>query len=278
MVPGLVLCAESSWSIDFTVKSVLNPCWFLLRSCCRTALLETLWTKQRLWSNAMKLLRSFSAHRMKRSVSSAGVGQREFEPTRKIFKYIIWSFWFFYLPACCPEGSCWSAEAAAESREERSCPVQTQSPPPKTRQDQRIVCQTQTGAGTLQDAVHLQPRCCSGKQQWLRKHLSIVQYLYSCVWFCQAEEWVSERMLKMTEAGKAELSDLQTKMKLLQKHQVFEAEILAHSEIINSVMQVRWDNMWQEMRLLLTYGPTVEMIKVRPCCVCFCPWKCGSEF
>ncbi|XP_024910886.1 spectrin beta chain, non-erythrocytic 5 isoform X2 [Cynoglossus semilaevis] len=53
----------------------------------------------------------------------------------------------------------------------------------------------------------------------------------------QAEEWVSERMLKMTEAGKAELSDLQTKMKLLQKHQVFEAEILAHSEIINSVMQ-----------------------------------------
>lgn len=43
----------------------------------------------------------------------------------------------------------------------------------------------------------------------------------------------------MTEAGKAELSDLQTKMKLLQKHQVFEAEILAHSEIINSVMQVR---------------------------------------
>uniref|UniRef100_A0A3P8VQ27 Uncharacterized protein n=1 Tax=Cynoglossus semilaevis TaxID=244447 RepID=A0A3P8VQ27_CYNSE len=45
---------------------------------------------------------------------------------------------------------------------------------------------------------------------------------------------VAQRMLKMTEAGKAELSDLQTKMKLLQKHQVFEAEILAHSEIINN--------------------------------------------
>ncbi|KAM7403778.1 hypothetical protein PAMA_004285 [Pampus argenteus] len=53
----------------------------------------------------------------------------------------------------------------------------------------------------------------------------------------EAEEWVSERMQKMAEDGKADLSSLQTKMKLLQKHQVFEAEILAHSEIISSVLQ-----------------------------------------
>ncbi|XP_056249803.1 spectrin beta chain, non-erythrocytic 5 [Seriola aureovittata] len=53
----------------------------------------------------------------------------------------------------------------------------------------------------------------------------------------QAEEWVSERMQKMAEDGKADLSNLQTKMKLLQKHQVFEAEILAHSEIISSVLR-----------------------------------------
>ncbi|XP_028993920.1 spectrin beta chain, non-erythrocytic 1 isoform X2 [Betta splendens] len=52
----------------------------------------------------------------------------------------------------------------------------------------------------------------------------------------QAEEWVSERMQKMAEDSKADLSNLQTKMKLLQKHQVFEAEILAHSEIIRSVL------------------------------------------
>ncbi|XP_069573815.1 spectrin beta chain, non-erythrocytic 5 [Brachyistius frenatus] len=52
----------------------------------------------------------------------------------------------------------------------------------------------------------------------------------------EAEEWVSERMQKMAEDGKADLSNLQTKMKLLQKHQVFEAEILAHSEIISSVL------------------------------------------
>ncbi|XP_034432002.1 spectrin beta chain, non-erythrocytic 1 [Hippoglossus hippoglossus] len=52
----------------------------------------------------------------------------------------------------------------------------------------------------------------------------------------EAEEWVSERMQKMAEDGKADLTNLQTKMKLLQKHQVFEAEILAHSEIISSVL------------------------------------------
>nr|XP_046269773.1 spectrin beta chain, non-erythrocytic 5 [Scatophagus argus] len=52
----------------------------------------------------------------------------------------------------------------------------------------------------------------------------------------EAEEWVSERMQKMAEDDKADLSNLQAKMKLLQKHQVFEAEILAHSEIIRSVL------------------------------------------
>ncbi|XP_028422093.1 spectrin beta chain, non-erythrocytic 5 [Perca flavescens] len=53
----------------------------------------------------------------------------------------------------------------------------------------------------------------------------------------EAEEWVSERRQKMAEDGKADLSNLQAKMKLLQKHQVFEAEILAHREIIGSVLR-----------------------------------------
>lgn len=35
-----------------------------------------------------------------------------------------------------------------------------------------------------------------------------------------------------------DMSNLQTKMKILQKHQVFEAEILAHGNIIESVQQV----------------------------------------
>lgn len=48
-------------------------------------------------------------------------------------------------------------------------------------------------------------------------------------------------MQKMSEDSKADLSCLQTKMKLLQKHQVFEAEILAHSKSISAVLRVRRD-------------------------------------
>nr|XP_057947283.1 spectrin beta chain, non-erythrocytic 5-like isoform X2 [Doryrhamphus excisus] len=53
----------------------------------------------------------------------------------------------------------------------------------------------------------------------------------------EAEAWVSERMLKLSDDGKADLSKLQIKMKLLQKHQVFEAEILAHGEVISGIRQ-----------------------------------------
>ncbi|XP_015205968.2 spectrin beta chain, non-erythrocytic 5 isoform X1 [Lepisosteus oculatus] len=53
----------------------------------------------------------------------------------------------------------------------------------------------------------------------------------------EAEGWISERMQKMQDDSKKDLSDLQVKMKLLQKHQAFEAEILAHEEIITSVLK-----------------------------------------
>ncbi|XP_056867453.1 spectrin beta chain, non-erythrocytic 5 isoform X2 [Takifugu flavidus] len=53
----------------------------------------------------------------------------------------------------------------------------------------------------------------------------------------EAEEWVSDWMMKMAEDNRADLSNMQAKMKLLQKHQVFEAEILAHENIIASVLQ-----------------------------------------
>lgn len=69
----------------------------------------------------------------------------------------------------------------------------------------------------------------------------------------QAEEWVSERMQKMAEDSKADLSNLQTKMKLLQKHQVFEAEILSHHEIISNVLLVR-----------TARGPAVGQINMKP--------------
>lgn len=51
---------------------------------------------------------------------------------------------------------------------------------------------------------------------------------------------MSERMQKMAEDSRADLSNLQAKIKLLQKHQVFEAEILAHGKIINTVQQARF--------------------------------------
>ncbi|XP_077095863.1 spectrin beta chain, non-erythrocytic 5 isoform X1 [Siphateles boraxobius] len=53
----------------------------------------------------------------------------------------------------------------------------------------------------------------------------------------EAEEWITDRMNKIQEDSKMDMSNLQTKMKILQKHQVFEAEILAHGNIIESVQQ-----------------------------------------
>lgn len=73
----------------------------------------------------------------------------------------------------------------------------------------------------------------------------VFRRLIAALLVCQAEEWVSERMQKMAEDDRADLSNLQAKLKLLQKHQVFEAEILAHGEIISLVLQVRRDERLQ---------------------------------
>ncbi|NXJ96213.1 SPTN5 protein, partial [Corythaixoides concolor] len=51
----------------------------------------------------------------------------------------------------------------------------------------------------------------------------------------EAEDWISERMQKLEDPTVQDPSNLQDKMKLLQKHQVFEAEILANEEIITAV-------------------------------------------
>uniref|UniRef100_A0A8C3KKS8 Calponin-homology (CH) domain-containing protein n=1 Tax=Calidris pygmaea TaxID=425635 RepID=A0A8C3KKS8_9CHAR len=51
----------------------------------------------------------------------------------------------------------------------------------------------------------------------------------------EAENWISERMQKLEDPSVQDPSNLQDKMKLLQKHQVFEAEILANEEIIIAV-------------------------------------------
>ncbi|XP_054256450.1 spectrin beta chain, non-erythrocytic 5 [Indicator indicator] len=51
----------------------------------------------------------------------------------------------------------------------------------------------------------------------------------------EAEDWIRERMQKLEDPSMQDPSNLQDKMKLLQKHQVFEAEILANEEIITAV-------------------------------------------
>ncbi|NXG68257.1 SPTN5 protein, partial [Baryphthengus martii] len=51
----------------------------------------------------------------------------------------------------------------------------------------------------------------------------------------EAKDWISERMQKLEDPSIQDPSNLQDKMKLLQKHQVFEAEILANEEIITAV-------------------------------------------
>ncbi|KAM9654132.1 spectrin beta chain, non-erythrocytic 5 [Morphnus guianensis] len=51
----------------------------------------------------------------------------------------------------------------------------------------------------------------------------------------EAEDWISERMQKLEDPSIQDPSNLHDKMKLLQKHQVFEAEILANEEIVTAV-------------------------------------------
>ncbi|XP_032649741.2 spectrin beta chain, non-erythrocytic 5 [Chelonoidis abingdonii] len=51
----------------------------------------------------------------------------------------------------------------------------------------------------------------------------------------EAEDWINERMQKLEDPSIRDHSNLQDKMNLLQKHQVFEAEILANEEIITAV-------------------------------------------
>ncbi|KAM5130020.1 spectrin beta chain, non-erythrocytic 5 [Mantella aurantiaca] len=55
--------------------------------------------------------------------------------------------------------------------------------------------------------------------------------------FTEAQYWINERMQKLDDEVYQGSQDLQSKLKLLQKHQVFEAEILAHEENIQTVIQ-----------------------------------------
>ncbi|KAM4663546.1 spectrin beta chain, non-erythrocytic 5 [Discoglossus pictus] len=53
----------------------------------------------------------------------------------------------------------------------------------------------------------------------------------------EAQYWINERMQKLDDSTQQGPVDLQSKLKLLQKHQVFEAEILAHEKNIQDVTE-----------------------------------------
>ncbi|KAK1793411.1 hypothetical protein P4O66_011796, partial [Electrophorus voltai] len=112
---------------------------------------------------------------------------------------------------------------------------------------QRLAESLKEGGLTRQKASHIESKLKALRARRERiKNLSMKRWkeLNRIRVFCifnrdanEAEEWVLERMQKMQDDSKVDLSSLQTKMKLLQKHQVFEAEILAHGKIIESVKQ-----------------------------------------
>nr|XP_016847800.1 PREDICTED: spectrin beta chain, non-erythrocytic 5 [Anolis carolinensis] len=54
----------------------------------------------------------------------------------------------------------------------------------------------------------------------------------------EAESWIDERMQKLEDSSFQNPSNLRDKMKLLQKHQVFETEILAHEDLIATVNMI----------------------------------------
>ncbi|KAJ1103984.1 hypothetical protein NDU88_001400 [Pleurodeles waltl] len=53
----------------------------------------------------------------------------------------------------------------------------------------------------------------------------------------EVENWIQERMQQLEDTAQQGFSDLQGKLKVLQKHQVFEAEILANEKIITDVTE-----------------------------------------
>ena len=56
--------------------------------------------------------------------------------------------------------------------------------------------------------------------------------------FCKAEEWLSDRLKAVKKESFAEVADLSEKMRKLQKHQAFEAELKANAKRIEDIIKV----------------------------------------
>jgi hypothetical protein len=66
-------------------------------------------------------------------------------------------------------------------------------------------------------------------------YLSSLEFLYLDF---QAEGWIDDKLKVANEDNFKEVSDLQGKMRKLQKHQAFEAEIVANTDRIDKIKQV----------------------------------------
>jgi len=79
----------------------------------------------------------------------------------------------------------------------------------------------------------------------------------------QAEGWIDDKLKVANEDNFKEVSDLQGKMRKLQKHQAFEAEIVANTDRIDNIKQVGR----VEGGRVVCVGPYRVMICVLSCCM-----------
>ena len=75
-------------------------------------------------------------------------------------------------------------------------------------------------------------------KQFLRNPLCIVVLGSNDDIILQADNWIDEKLKTATSDSFSDVSDLYDKMRRLQKHQAFEAEIMANVDRIRDVKEV----------------------------------------
>ncbi len=73
------------------------------------------------------------------------------------------------------------------------------------------------------------------KAHRLGDSLLYAQFTRDCA---EAEDWIEEKLKTATEESFSSATDLTKKMRMLKKHQAFEAEIVANTDRIKNIKQV----------------------------------------
>lgn len=61
----------------------------------------------------------------------------------------------------------------------------------------------------------------------------------------EAQGWIDDRLKQVTDQSFSQVADLHDKMRMLQKHQAFEAEIMANAQRIKNIKEVRAHFCWK---------------------------------